>query len=660
MRIINFLVLLYLIYGKSGAGKSTLLNAILGDITYDGEINLDNQNSSLKDSVGVIYQKFNLIEYLTVSKNLSIGLEADIEEIDRVLRSFEIEHLKNVKVKFLSEGERQRVSIARAILRNPKILLCDEPTASLDKENEELVYELLHEIAKKRLVILVTHNVDNALKYADKVLEVKDRKLIEQAHEKESIETKYKIENVEYKSKKTNKLTFKENIALAFNMLKRKTLAIVLLMLILSVTLSFSMVACNICNISKVDTAYSTMDKNTLDKKFFIVSNIKDQETKNLILEKNFLNSDKAYLYSSMLEPTGYLKIDSFRDIKLVKGEYPTSKKEVVVTSSYDKKIGESVVYRNETYTVSAICSDIFQSVKKLIISTEIPIQTIEYNGPFPLSYQTYVDYKFDSLKDLNKGEIAVSNDLFDEYSLEKDKLYNTVNSDDMRAINPTNVFGNQIKVKDIIEQEKNTVYLSKEDYLNLEKYYNKYLAYDYIVLNSNFSKDFLESIMSESGFMIANVDINSSSINFDYLETVKPLFKNLSIIFIIISVGIIISIYRVVIIDIKKDFAVFKILHLKYFSALKNIFFAFFIVSLIVGAFNIVMINVYNSTFNSRLLGGNNINTSSGLSKVLTFDIKQYSIMIICFLILSLLCSVIKTGLLYHKKIKALLLSLD
>ena len=128
MRIINFLVLLYLIYGKSGAGKSTLLNAILGDITYDGEINLDNQNSSLKDSVGVIYQKFNLIEYLTVSKNLSIGLEADIEEIDRVLRSFEIEHLKNVKVKFLSEGERQRVSIARAILRNPKILLCDETT----------------------------------------------------------------------------------------------------------------------------------------------------------------------------------------------------------------------------------------------------------------------------------------------------------------------------------------------------------------------------------------------------------------------------------------------------------------------------------------------------------------------------------------------------
>ena len=179
------------ILGSSGAGKTTLLNLLGGmDNATSGEIILDGKNVTALDKrgmtqfrrndVGFVFQFYNLMPNLTALENVEIAVEICKDHLDPkdVLTEVGLEErLQNFPAQ-LSGGEQQRVSIARAIAKNPKLLLCDEPTGALDYNTGKQILKLLHDVCKdkKRLVIVVTHN--SALKdMADKVVYIKSGKI---------------------------------------------------------------------------------------------------------------------------------------------------------------------------------------------------------------------------------------------------------------------------------------------------------------------------------------------------------------------------------------------------------------------------------------------------------------------------------------------------
>lgn len=175
------------VLGSSGAGKTTLLNLLGGmDAVTSGEIVLDGKNVTAlnkrglceyrRNDVGFVFQFYNLMPNLTARENVEIAVEIckDHLDPDEVLKEVGLDERVNNFPAQLSGGEQQRVSIARAIAKNPKLLLCDEPTGALDYNTGKKILKLLYDISKerKRLVIVVTHN--SALKdMADKIIYIK-------------------------------------------------------------------------------------------------------------------------------------------------------------------------------------------------------------------------------------------------------------------------------------------------------------------------------------------------------------------------------------------------------------------------------------------------------------------------------------------------------
>ena len=175
------------VLGSSGAGKTTLLNLLGGmDNATSGQIILDGKNvTSLnkrglteyrRNDVGFVFQFYNLMPNLTALENVELAVEICKDHLkpEEILKEVGLEDRLNNFPAQLSGGEQQRVSIARAMAKNPKLLLCDEPTGALDYATGKKILKLLYDVSKqrKRLVIIVTHN--SALKdMADKVIYIK-------------------------------------------------------------------------------------------------------------------------------------------------------------------------------------------------------------------------------------------------------------------------------------------------------------------------------------------------------------------------------------------------------------------------------------------------------------------------------------------------------
>lgn len=182
---------LVIILGASGAGKSTVLNILGGmDTNDEGQVIVDGQDiSSYNDTeltryrrndVGFVFQFYNLVPNLTAKENVELAVEIVDDALDPVKVLEEVglgDRLNNFPAQ-LSGGQQQRVSIARAVAKNPKILLCDEPTGALDYQTGKQVLKLLQDMARQKssTVIIVTHNTALA-PIADRVIYMHDAKV---------------------------------------------------------------------------------------------------------------------------------------------------------------------------------------------------------------------------------------------------------------------------------------------------------------------------------------------------------------------------------------------------------------------------------------------------------------------------------------------------
>ena len=205
------------ITGESGSGKSTLLNVISGLDSYeDGEMFINGKETShytekdfedyRRKYIANIFQSFNLVNSYTVYQNIELVMLLNgykkykvKKQILKIIDEVGLTKFKNTKVSKLSGGQKQRVAIARAMVKDTPTIVADEPTGNLDTESAKDVLEILKRVAKNKLVVMVTHNIEQVEQYATRVIKMHDGRIIEN-NEIKKIEEEPKIEASKYKN----------------------------------------------------------------------------------------------------------------------------------------------------------------------------------------------------------------------------------------------------------------------------------------------------------------------------------------------------------------------------------------------------------------------------------------------------------------------------
>ncbi len=223
------------ILGPSGSGKTTMLNIVGGLDRYDSgdliingkstkEFNGKEWDAYRNNCIGFVFQNYNLISHISVVENIEMGMTlSGISAKERKRRALEVldrvglkEHAHK-KPNQLSGGQMQRVAIARALANDPDIILADEPTGALDSATSVQIMELIKEIAKDKLVIMVTHNSELAYSYANRIVEFRDGEVVDDSNpvnEEENVDNTYLI--------RKTAMNFWTALKLSFNNIKTK------------------------------------------------------------------------------------------------------------------------------------------------------------------------------------------------------------------------------------------------------------------------------------------------------------------------------------------------------------------------------------------------------------------------------------------------------
>ncbi|MDU1412346.1 MAG: ATP-binding cassette domain-containing protein [Clostridium sp.] len=227
------------ILGQSGSGKTTMLNIIGGLDKYDkGDLIINGKSTKeytdrdwdtyRNHSIGFVFQSYNLIPHQTVLSNVELALtlsgvskEERRKRAEEVLDKVGLRDQSHKKPNQMSGGQMQRVAIARALINDPDILLADEPTGALDTETSIQIMELLKEISRDRLIIMVTHNPDLAKEYANRIISLRDGKIIDDTNPLNEELKEVSKDKREEKMKKTS-MSFITALSLSLNNLKTK------------------------------------------------------------------------------------------------------------------------------------------------------------------------------------------------------------------------------------------------------------------------------------------------------------------------------------------------------------------------------------------------------------------------------------------------------
>lgn len=465
------------ILGKSGSGKSTLLN-IIGcmDKVTSGEVLINNKNiSSLSETklndyrnscFGFIFQDHNLIENYTVYDNLRLPctlkkLKYKNDDFDKYLHLVSLDGLGKRRVNELSGGQKTRVSIARALIRNNDVILADEPTGSLDVENSLQVFNILKNISLNKLVVVVTHDTEYAYKYGDRVISLEDGNVIKD----EIINDIVDVQKDTLITK--SRLSFLSAIKFSSLNLKGKTIRMIIVSLIVSITLTLAGYSYLMSNIDVMDAHTNALIENnettlTLTKKVpgenltsinprlsisedevkYIKENISNniEETFRLVSDNEFIKledtntyeTDSKYerntnsYYDFMKDYITFTKKDDnyYNDLKLI-GNRPSGNNDVVIHKVLaDYLLNDGIVIIDKDSKGKMIHKVWYPKDYNEIVSSGYKILIKSFNS-FNTNYYVTISgildedmSKYEILKDKTTDEVKHENkSLFNEFS---------------------------------------------------------------------------------------------------------------------------------------------------------------------------------------------------------------------------------------------------
>ena len=355
---------LIFILGKSGSGKSTLLNLIGGiDRVSSGSIIVDDYKieelddtslASYRNSYcGFVFQEYNLIESLNVYDNVKLAIDLKGLKEDSVstyLNKVGLFNFEKKKIGECSGGEKQRIAIARALIKEPKIILCDEPTAALDSNNSFNLMALLSLLAKERLIIVVSHNKNLANLFADGIIKLKDGRVIENnLINVENLNEHFKLKEsklnnrTKFKLASLNVKTFP--IRTIFNIILLSLSFLLLIFFILFYMLDFNKIHLN--TINKLNYNYVTINKkhngydiNLNDSDVYYLDNIFNNSIGivNKELSLNNVNYNDDLLYYNVL-PRGYTFNSNVFNNYNILGRLPNNDNEIAISKFLDEII---------------------------------------------------------------------------------------------------------------------------------------------------------------------------------------------------------------------------------------------------------------------------------------------------------------------------------
>ncbi len=358
------------IVGKSGSGKSTLLNLLggldnptNGDIVINGKkisTFTEKEYDSYRNShVGFIFQEFNVLEEYNVYQNIELALKLQNEKtskenIQKLLEILGIEELKFRRINELSGGQKGRVAIARALVKNPELILADEPTGNLDQKTGKQIFEILKNISKDRLVIIISHNMEAAREYADRIIELKDGNIVSDTGKS------INIENSTLELKKS-KLPFPYAFKMAFTRFKMKPFRLFMTVILTAMSLIFMGITVNcalfqterfVTNVMKdnkdyvYDIHYSSFGRFGLEEDFELtdknIQELKQITNSNLnvgyilydngaILNFEFGKNDNSSAYYIEPSELHFIEIEDDRILENIIGTVPQNSNEIVI-----------------------------------------------------------------------------------------------------------------------------------------------------------------------------------------------------------------------------------------------------------------------------------------------------------------------------------------
>lgn len=498
--------------GPSGCGKTTILNTIGGlDKINKGQIYINGQKISSRFphkvdkirnlNIGYIFQDYKLIDNMSVYDNIKLVLKLiglkDKTEIDKrityVLDKVGMLRYKNRPASMLSGGERQRVGIARAIAKDPDIILADEPTGNLDSKNSLEIMKIIRAISKEKLVILVTHEQNLAKFYASRIIKLEDGKVIEDYPNDNDDILDYEIENTFYlkdmhKETPTDEVTIYKNNDEATQKINIDIVVRGANIYIRSNTPQKPVIVDQDSTIELIDDHYKAQSKKDIDKYTFDFSNI--------------VNNNYKKKYSSILNPItliieGFKKVINYSFLKkiLLAGFFLSGIFIMYASSSIAKVLtinDEDFITINKNYLIveskkndlnTYLENEQTPEVNYIIPSNSIVKFTVDYKEYYQTS--TTKDTLSASISDTsmitkdnlisgrlpeNSNEVVVDimtiNKMFKEQSYAKMAGINTAQS----------MIGREIKLQDLLtytivgltDLKSPSIYMSKDNFTNV------------------------------------------------------------------------------------------------------------------------------------------------------------------------------------------------
>lgn len=463
------------ITGESGSGKSTLLNVISGIDSYEeGEMYINGKETShytekdfeeyRKKYIANIFQSFNLINSYTVYQNVELVLLLNgykrkqikkkvLDIIDKV----GLTKLKNTKVSKLSGGQKQRVAIARAIVKDTPIIVADEPTGNLDTKSAYEIIELLKNVAKDKLVVIVTHNIEQVEKYATRIIKMHDGRMIQNTE----------IKNINEDSKITQASGKNITIPNQYRLGIRNTFNIFSKFILLFIVFTFMSVAflaeysafklvehsteessgysANLRDISKERILINKQNRESFTEDDY--SKIKQLSNIDYIVEDDISLDTEFILRNDTLNTYGYIKdINNFKG-NIDIGRMPKNDDEIILKANKDDytitqmldetlnsefslqksyREGDTIktvkivgIQYNENNTIYDRTFYVSNEVKKLVRS----YVHNQYSDMKTLLNDKYVQYTIETSENVEPGTAIVNDDL--KYQFKNNKIIN-------------------------------------------------------------------------------------------------------------------------------------------------------------------------------------------------------------------------------------------